>query len=173
MANLTASITNASRSVKGLQKTWFGNRTDFTFTKATNVLSGITALSGKKLYTASGCKDFNNVGHEAKVFENLCTAYKHKYTLSVTEANSTDPVAKAAAQANIDNADDIFVIVKTNDGTLLAYGLDFGLWKATQTQMANDNNGLTAVEFATREGMEETYSKYYCTIPEATLNGLL
>jgi hypothetical protein len=39
--------------------------------------------------------------------------------------------------------------------------------------MANDNNALTAVEFATREGMEETYSKFYVTIPEATLNGLL
>jgi len=172
MAKIVASIANTSRSVKGLQKTWVFNRVDFTQTKTTNVLSGLTAISGAKAFLASGCKDFNNAGHEATVFENLCTAYKHKYTLSATEATG-DTAAKAAAQANIDGADDIFVIVKTNDGTLLGYGLDYGLWKTSQSQMANDNNALTAVEFATREGMEETYSKFYVTISEATLNGLV
>jgi len=172
MAKLTASITNAARSVKGLQKTWVGNRTDFTITKTNNVLSALASVGGAKLFLASGCKDFNNAGHEATIFENLCTAYKHKYSLSVTE-DAGNTAAKAAAQANIDGAEDIFVVVKTNDGTLLAYGLDYGLYKTSQSQMANDNNALTAVEFGTREGMEETYSKYYVTISEATLNGLL
>jgi hypothetical protein len=172
MAKLTASITNAARSVKGLQKTWVFNRADFTQTKTGNVLSALTAIGGAKAFLASGCKDFNNAGHEAAVFENLCTAYKAKWALSVTEAEGTIQ-QKADARKNIDQAEDIFIIVKTSDGTLLAFGLEYGLWKTSQSQMANDNNALTAVEFGTREQMEETYSQYYVTISEATLNGLL
>ncbi len=173
MSKITASITNASRSVKGLQRTWVFNRKYWTITKTNNTLTIPVKIGSEKAFKALGCKDFNNAGHEAAVFENLCTAYKHKYSLSVTEAEGTQE-QKAAARKNIDDADDIFVIVKANDGTLLAYGLDYGLWKTSQSGMANDNNALTAVEFGTREGMEETYSAYYCAtaVTEALLDAL-
>jgi hypothetical protein len=173
MAKLTASIQNASRSVKGLQKTWVFNRGYWTISKTNNTITIPVKIGSEKAFKALGCKDFNNAGHEAAVFENICTAYKHKWSLSTTEADG-NVAAKAAAQANIDGADDIFVIVQSNDGTLKAYGLDYGLWKTTQAQMANDNNAMTAIEFMTREGMEETYSAYYCadSVTPALLDAL-
>ena len=169
---IVAKIANASRSVKGLKnKTWVFNRGEWTVTKTNNTFT-LAKIGAVVAFTAQGCKDYNNAGHEATIFENLCTAFKHKWSLSVTEADG-NTAAKAAARANIDAADDIFVCVETNDGTILGYGLDYGLWKTAQSQMANDNNALEAVEFATREGMEEKYSAYYCTMTSAQLDALL
>jgi hypothetical protein len=169
---IVSNIQNAARSVKGLKnKTWVFNRSEWTITKTINQFT-IAKIGSAVAFTASGCKDFSNSGHEATIFEKLCTAFVHKYTLSVTEADGTT-AQKAAARANIDKADDIFVITESNDGTLLGYGLDYGLWKTAQSRMANDDNGFTNVEFATREGQEEEFSAYYCTLTVAQLNALL
>lgn len=168
---LVANIQNSSRSVKGLkQKTWVFNRGDWTITKTNNTFS-LAKIGSVVAFTAQGCKDYSNAGHELAVFEKLCSAFKHKFSLSVNEADG-NTAAKAAARANIDKADNIFVVVESNDGTLLGYGLDYGLWKTSQSAMANDNNAMTAVEFATKEGMEEEYSAYYCTMTAAQLDAL-
>ena len=171
MANITASIQNTSRSVKGLNTTWVFNHGDWTITKTANKFT-LARIGSALAYKALGCKDYNNAGSELVVPENLCTSFKHKYSLSTTEATGavTD---KAAAKAMIDKADKIFVVVKTNDGLLLGYGLDYALWKTTQGQMANENNATTAIEFATRDQMEEEYSCYYYTGTEADLDALM
>jgi hypothetical protein len=149
-----ADIVNACRSVKGLKnKAWIFNNGDFTLTIANNVLSAIVKIGAVTAFTAEGTKDFMNAGHEAVVTAGMPTAYKHKWTISATSAT-------AAEKANVDKADNIFVVVQNNDGTFSAFGINYGLWKTAQSKMANDNNGLTAVEFASMEGMEETYSEY-------------
>ena len=55
--------------------------------------------------------------------------------------------------------DGIIVVVKK--GTkYFAYGVQNGLWKASQVRTANDNSGLVTVEYSSRADMEEDYSEY-------------
>ena len=167
MGKIVDNILNSCNPIKGLQsKMWIFNRTDFTATTSDNVLSGLAKIGSVVGYTCTGTKDYANAGHEAKVQEMLCTGFAHKLTLNLT-------VGTAAQQKNIDQADDLLVVVKSNSGQLFAYGVKNGLWKVSQSAMANDNKGLIAVEYGTREGMEEDYSVYYCTLSEAQLNALL
>lgn len=163
---IVASIQNACRSIKGLkEKSWIFNRTDFTFNKTNNTVTSIAKIGSVVAFTATGYKDYINAGHDGVVAENMPTMFTHKWTASLTAET-------AAARANIDNADDIVVVVESNDGSLLVYGVDHGLWKASQSQMSNDNNALTAVEFSSREGMTEDYSVYFYTGTKASLVAL-
>lgn len=163
---ITASIVNSCHPVKGIKKTWLYNRSEFTPTFTNNQFT-IAPIGAAVLYTAEGYKDFANAGHDAKIFENLPTGFINKVSLNLTLGNY-------AAQANIDKADDLCSLHLLNDGvTIVGYGMKQGLWKTSQAQMANDNNALVAVEFATREGMEEDYSTYFCTQTEAQLDALL
>ncbi len=154
---LVADIVNSCRSIKGLKpKAWVFNNGDFTVTAANNVVSAIVKIGAVTAFTAEGFKDFMNAGYEAVVGENMPTSFKHKWTVNATSATATE-------KANIDKVDNVFIVVQSNDGTFLAYGISNGLWKTAQAKMANDNNGITAIEFASREGMEETYSEYVFT----------
>jgi len=160
MANLlTASIANTTRPVKGLKpKAWIFNKMDnhaltFTGNKIINLVKG----SGKTSYNIEGFKDFMNAGSSAVIAENFPTGYKHTFSVDTFSAT-------AAERANIDLSDDVFVVVEVNgsqtEGCFLAYGVNNGLWKSAQTQMANDNNAVTKVTFESRAGMEEVYSVY-------------
>lgn len=164
ITKITADIVNSCHPVKGIKKVWLGNRTEWTRTKTDNTVS-IAKIGSVVLYIAEGFKDFANAGHDGKIFENLPTGYIHKLMLNLT-------VGSAAAQKNIDQAEDLIVFVLGNNGTIYAYGIDNGLYKTSQAQMANDNNGLQAVEYATREGMEEEYSVYFATQSEVQLDAL-
>lgn len=162
---ITASLVNSCNPVKGAKKSWMYNRSEMTLTISNNEFS-IAPIGAALLYSIDVYKDGVNAGHDGKIFENLPTAFINKASLSLTQGN-------AAAQANIDRADDICTIHLLNNGTIVGYGMKYGMYKTSQAQMANDNNGLTAVEFATREGMEEPYSTYFCTQSEAQLDALL
>lgn len=153
---LVADIVNncAARPVKGLKpKAWTFNNGDFTLTITNNVVSAIVKIGAVTAFTVEGFKDFMNAGHDAVVTENLPTAYVHKFSLNAFAAT-------AAEKANIDKADNIFVVVQGNDGKFSAFGIEYGIWKTAQSKMANDNNAQTLIEFASREGMEEEYSEY-------------
>ena len=39
-------------------------------------------------------------------------------------------------------------------------GANNGLWKTAQSAMANDNSGVSTIEFATRDDQGEEYSEY-------------
>lgn len=162
--NITASFVNSCHPVKGFKKVWLYNRDEFTPTFTVNEFT-VAKIGSAKMYTADGYKDFANGGHDGKIFENLPTGFIHKLTLNLTTGT-------AAQQANIDATDDLCAICLGNDGKFYGFGMQYGLWKTSQSKMANDNNNLTAVEFATREGMEETYSAYFCTQTEAQLDAL-
>lgn len=162
---ITASISNACNPVKGFDKIWLGNRSEFTRTATDNEIT-IAKIGTVVLYTATGYKDYANGGHDGKISEMLPTSFIHKLVLNLT-------VGTAANQKNIDKADDIFVFAKRRGTTqILAYGITNGLWKTSQAQMANDNNSMMAVEFATREGEEEEYSCYFSQLTEAQLDAL-
>ena len=144
--------------VKGLKpKAWVFNRSQATFTKSTNTVSAITMIGGATAFSIEGFKDFMNAGYDAVVAENLPTMYAHYFSMESFAAT-------AAEKANIDKADDIVVVVERNglqeQGSFVAYGLNNGLWKSSQTKRANDANGVTTIEFASREGMGEEYSEY-------------
>jgi hypothetical protein len=160
MANLlTASIANTVRPIKGLKpKAWIFNRADgHTLTFTNNLITNLVKGAGKTSFKIEGFKDFMNAGSSAVVAENFPTAYKHSFAVDTFSAT-------AAERANIDLADDVFVVVEVNgsktEGCFLAYGVNNGLWKSSQAQMANDNNAVTKVVFDSRTGMEETYSVY-------------
>lgn len=160
---ITAAISNSCVPVKGFDKIWLGNRTEWTRTATDNEVT-IAKIGVVKLYTAEGYKDFANGGHDGAIKDMLPTAFIHKINLNLT-------VGTAAAQKNIDKADDIIVFAKRKGTTqILAYGITNGLWKTSQAQMANDNNSMIAVEFATREGEEEEYSCYFSQLTEAQLD---
>ena len=161
---IVADIVNSCRSIKGLKpKAWIANGGDATLTIVNNTITLVANAPATTLFTLEGFKDFMNAGYEATVAENMPTVFKSKFTVNVTAAT-------AAEKANIDKADNITVFVQSNDGTILVYGAKYGLWKTAQSKMANDNNGLTAVEFASREGMDEEYSEYIYTGTAASLD---
>ena len=69
-------------------------------------------------------------------------------------------ILNQVANADLDKMDGIIVVVKRGTD-FIAYGVQNGLWKTSQTRTANDNSGLVSVEFATRTDQEESYSEYY------------
>lgn len=163
---IVASIQNACRSIKGLkEKSWIFNRTDFTFNITNNTVTSIAKIGSVVAFTCQGYKDYQNAGHDGVIAENLPNSFTHKWTAMLTSAT-------AAERANIDNADDIVVVTQSNDGSLLVYGTKYGLWKKAQSQMANDNNAMTSLEFESREGMGEDYSVYFYTGTLASLVAL-
>ena len=158
---LTADIINdcSKPPVKGLKpKAWIFNRSDIaSLTKTENTISALTRVSGKTSFTAEGFSDFMNAGYEAVIAEGMPTTFTHSFSIKTWAAT-------AAEKANIDKADDIVVIVQKNglqeEGCFLAYGILNGLFKKSQSKKANDNNGVTAIEFSTKEGQGEEYSEY-------------
>lgn len=152
--------------VKGLkQKAWAFNMGEATITKTLNKITNLVKVTGKTSFTVEGFKDFMNAGYDAVVAENLPTMYTHYWSLQ-------NNAATAVEKANIDKADNIFIVVERNgsqtEGCFVAYGITNGLWKSSQTKRANDANGLTTVEFTSREGMGEEYSEYVLWLTDYT-----
>lgn len=153
---ITANIETCGghRATKGLaEKAWIANKGALT---ATITVNKATALSGAhSLFTLEGFKDYSNAGSDAVIGE-IPTGFKHYFQFK--DNNRT-----AAVKAMLDRADNIVVIVEANgsktEGCFKMYGYQNGLWKKTQAQKANDDNGQTNLEFESREGMEEDYSE--------------
>lgn len=157
---LTADILNSCTTlpVKGLKaKAWAFNRSEVTLTITDNKVTAIAKATGKTSFTVEGFKDFMNAGHEAVIAEDKPTSYKHKWTLNTYAATS-------AEKKNIDKADDLIVIVERNgaknETSFIVLGANNGIWKTAQSAMANDNSGVSAIEFATRDDQGEEYSEY-------------
>ena len=172
--SLTADLINdcTKRPVKGLKaKAWLFNSGSATITKTANKITNLVKSGAGTSFTLEGIKDFMNAGFSAAVTENMPTAFIHNFSFESWAAT-------AAEKANLDKADNIFVVVEKNgsqtEGCFLAYGINTGLWKTAQAKMANDNNGITKVEFATRAGEEDEYSEYVLWLTDyATTKALL
>jgi hypothetical protein len=148
MSNLVQSIINAPRSIKGLKPlAYWAFREDVKLTFDGNKVTVVTAPI---LGVISGVKFFMNAGGEQVVSEDNFNGFKHKFTAVINDGGEV-----------LDGMDDIVLFVEANDGTKYVLGAKYGLWKTTQASMANDNLSTTAVEFTSREGMEETSGDYY------------
>ena len=91
-----------------------------------------------------------NVGSELVTSEVKKNGFIHKFTGILSQVGNK----------LLDTMDGVIVIVK-KDSKYMCYGLQNGLWKTTQSRMANENSGLVTVEFASRPDMEEDYSEYF------------
>jgi hypothetical protein len=150
MSKLVQNIINSTKSVIGLKpKAYYAYRSDIQLTIEDNK---VTAVTAGILGVIEGCKNFLNAGHEEVIATDNFDAFKQKFNAIIN--NHSDVV---------DKLDDIVVFVESNAGVKYVLGAKYGLWKTSQAQMANDNLATIAVEFTSREGMEEAYSEYLLT----------
>lgn len=150
MSKLVQNIINSTKSVIGLQpKAYYAYRSDIQLTIEDNK---VTAVTAGILGVIEGCKNFLNSGSEQVVATDNFDGFKQKFNAIIN--NHSDVV---------DKLDDIVVFVESNAGVKYVLGAKYGLWKTSQAQMANDNLATIAVEFTSREGMEEAYSEYILT----------
>lgn len=101
-----------------------------------------------------------NVGSELVTSEVKKNGFIHKFTGILSQVGNK----------LLDTMDGVIVIVK-KDSKYMCYGLQNGLWKTTQSRMANENSGLVTVEFASRPDMEEDYSEYFFNFGELDYSG--
>lgn len=147
---LVADIINSCKTVKGIKPfAYWAYRKDLNFTYSANE---ITAVDLVVLGTIQAIKFGLNAGFEEVAYEDNGNGFKHKFSGVINASTLT-----------LDEMDDIVVFVQTNSGQWLAYGVTQGLWKVSQAKMANENLATIAVEFASLEGREESYSEYVVT----------
>jgi len=159
--SLVSDIINACvKPIRGVEPlAYWSYRKDISFTYSNNV---ITAISVPALGSIQSSKFGLDAGHDYVSYENTPDGYKHKFSGVLQKTTVA-----------LDEMDDIVVFVKSNSGIWLGYGMEYGLWKSSQAKMSNDNLGTVAVEFTSRDGMEEAYQEYVVTadidiIPKTT-----
>lgn len=163
---IVADVVNSCvRPVRGVEPlAYWTYRKDVSFSITDNT---VTAIITPALGSIQSNKFGLNAGHDYVPYENTPDGYKHKFS-GVLQKSTAD----------LDEMDDIVIFVKSNSGLWLGYGMQQGLWKTSQAKMANDNLGTVAVEFTSREGMEEAYQEYVITadldaIPKTTVYDVL
>lgn len=143
-------------------KAWIGNRLEMVPTfDVTNLslLTSLTMVATKQLYTITGVKKLLNSGHDRVVTENRPDKFGHYFSFEGFEFD-------AASVEGLDNLDDIVVIVESKDkpadgdGIFRVYGLKYGLYPSSDTMRANDANGARPIELTSQAGQEEKYSNY-------------
>jgi hypothetical protein len=151
------SIVNSCVPKKGIGSTaYWAYLSDLTFGFTDNTITSIIAPPMGVIETN---KFALNVGHDLVVIEDQPDRFIQKFTAVINENSEV-----------VDKMDDIVVFVKeTGVATWSVYGAKLGLWKTSQAQMINDNRATIAVEFASREGMEEEYEKYNTSIDISAL----
>lgn len=151
--------------VGGLEITAYAfNRTDLeiTYSSTEDKENQITTMSnavGVKGYLLTGVKKLFNAGHDIVVADDRPNKYTHHFMMQVFETLTEDI-------RNADDLDDLVIVVEQKDkntggdGTFVAYGCKYGLYKTSDTQRANDVNGARVIELASLPGQEEPFSRY-------------
>jgi hypothetical protein len=128
-------------------------------TEEENQITGLVNASGKQGYKLTGVKKLFNAGHDIVVADDRPNKYSHHFMMQVFEGLTADI-------RNADDLDDMIIVVEKKDketggdGTFLAYGCKYGLFKTTDTQRANDINGARNIELASLPGQEEPFASY-------------
>jgi|GEM_PF-2041541 len=160
-------ITNdcTKQPVRGLvKKAWIGLVGDFAETPDgtnANLITAIANSSGKQFYPVNAYRQDIDAGFDLVVSENLPEKYAHYFKVEPWDENA-DQVN------NLDGMNKIVAIVEreggslkdSGDGAFQIYGLQHGLYKSSATFRANDNEGVPVYEFISREGQQESHSKY-------------
>jgi len=141
-------------------KAWAINRADASFTLDATKKALCTAitLSGVTVaYPITAVKKEMNAGSDLVSSDIMPDAYKHMWSFMPYSRLAEDIQA-------MDNMTDIVIVVELkghkSQYPFEIYGLENGLHKTTMSFRANDNNGVPTYEFATRDGEEESYSRY-------------
>lgn len=145
---IIADIVNGCTSpVRGIEpRALWAYRRDINMIYSGNEITGVeTFVLGVIESTKYGL----NAGHTAVVMDEHPTGYAHRFTGIVQ-----------TAVRELDELDDVVVFVKSNSGVWSCLGAFNGLYKATQTRMANDALGTVSFELTSREGQEEMYEEY-------------
>ena len=162
-SKIAASITNSctNKPSAGLEpKMWAINRADATFTMDSTTETKCTAIAmaaSTKAYPVTAVRREANIGADAVIADNLPNAFKHYF--------SFQPYDRSAAGVKaMDDMTDIVIIAelkgKKTEGSFVIFGLETGLHPSGLSFRANDNNGIPTYEFATRDGEEESHSRY-------------
>lgn len=143
---------------------WAFNRKDLEITYSTtsdkeNQITALANASTKQGRKLTGVKKLFNAGHDLVSADDRPNKYSHHFMMQVFEGLTEDI-------RNADDLDDLVIVVEKKDkeadgdGTFLAYGCKYGLYKVTDAQRANDINGARNIELASLPGQEEPYAAY-------------
>lgn len=158
---ITRDIINSCSAVRGLYPTawvlpYVGSKVDFSSVNwsegDTQQVYSILNENQAAFTKITAVKMALNAGHDAVASDVRNTTFAH-YFSAVLSLN-------AAQKAALDKMDGIIVVVRDKAGLYWVYGAENGLWKTTQSQRANDNTGLITVEYASQEGVEESFQDY-------------
>jgi hypothetical protein len=162
---ITADIINSceDRPIKGIYPTaWIVGADGLQVTFDDNLITEFVPFQ-ESFAKITATKFGLNAGFDIVASDVKQDGFKHKFTAIM-----------AGTSAELDLMDRICVIVKNNNNQYLVYGAQNGLYKTSQTKMANDNSGLLTVNFESRQDMEEEYSEYLFDLPaELPINELL
>lgn len=160
---ITKVITNDcdNKPSTGLEvKAWAINRSDATFTldATKKALCTAIAMAGVTVaYPITAVKKEMNIGSDLVSADNMPDSYKHYWSFQPYSRLPEDIQA-------FDNMTDIVIVAELKghktQGCFVIFGLETGLHKTSMAFRANDNNGVPTYEFATRDGEEESYSRY-------------
>lgn len=147
---LVQNIVNTCNQIAGIEPTiYFAFREDCKFTKTNNVIS---AVDIPFLGVISGVKNFCNAGSDDVESPTTENGFKHKLNAIINQSSDV-----------LDKLEDVIFFVTTKDGKSLAYGVEHGMWKDSQSQMFNDNLGAVTAGWSSLDGQEEKYSEYFVT----------
>ena len=141
-------------------KAWMSNRLDMVFTydvTNTSLITSITNVATKQLYTLTGVKNLLNPGSSLVTADDRANRWSHNFNFQGFEFDS-------ASQENLDALDDIVIICEMknkvgDDSTFRVFGAKNGLYPTTDEWTANDIDGARAIEIASLETSPEPYSK--------------
>lgn len=160
---IAAAIANTctNKPSAGLEvKAWAINRVDATFTMDATTETKCTAIVMAGLtvaYPITAVKKEMNAGSDGVIADNLPDCFKHYFSFQPYDRSASGVKA-------MDDMTDIVIVAelkgKKGEGSFVIFGLETGLHKTAMSFRANDNNGIPTYEFATRDGEEETHSRY-------------
>ena len=174
IASITRGIfsTCATQGAGGIETTvYIWNRKFFTATKSTvagkeNCITALfrTTTGVGHVFTLTTVQGGADAGHDGVIAEKRATRYKHYFDFEGFEAS-------AVAALDFDNMDDLVVAVATRDvsqteegyGDVYILGLDYGLWRSSDTQRANNAQGARPLVFTSKDTGLERYSKWFLT----------
>lgn len=162
-SKIAAAVTNSctNKPSSGIEvKAWAINRADATFTMdaTTETLCSAIALAGTTVaYPITAVKKEANVGSDAVIADNLPNCFKHYFSFQPYDRSALGIKA-------MDDMTDIVIVAelkgKKGEGSFVIFGLETGLHPSGMSYRTNDNYGIPTYEFATRDGEEETHSRY-------------
>lgn len=144
------------------QKLYIMNRTDIDTieydSEYPNKVTGIALKSGKKAYIAQGFKRNMTAGFERVVSDTDIDKWSQSITITAFEFDSE-------SAKNLNEMSDLVVVIdrkgtKQDDGSVLIFGLENGLFCSADNWAAFENGGTRQLTFGSMADSEESVAYY-------------